>query len=436
MAAAVLAAAFAAAPLRGQDIPRDVLADAAAFWLVATPAERGEAAARLARVPPRLLFRALRGAPPYRAEAPTGRLDRVRRSPNGPDHPYTVLVPGGYDPSRDWPVLVYLHGGIGRPAWTEPGGWWRDDRRVADPDRIVVLPAAWDASPWWRDGQVENLAGILRDLAREYRIDRNRVHLLGISDGGTGVYYEAFRAATPWASFLAFIGHPAVLSSPRLGIDGQMYVTNLRNRPLFVVNGGRDRLYPTSSVAPFISLFEEEGVPLLYRPQPEGGHDLGWLPDEAARIDSFIVATPRDPLPRRVEWETEDPARGRFAWIAIDEISPIEGDADLPTRNELTVDGRRGDYLAFPHPRPSGRIEAVRDGNDVEVRTDDVARFRVLVSPDAFDLDDPVTIRVNGRVAFEGRVEGDAKTLLRLAAEDVDRTMIFVDEIEIEVPSG
>ena len=418
------------------DIPSAVAADVAVFRLSADPEARAAASARLAGVPARVLYDALRRPPAHAVAAPVGRLDRVRRSAGSPDHPYTVLVPEAYEPTRDWPVLVYLHGGIGRPAWTDAGAWWRDHDRVADPGRIVVLPAAWNDSPWWRESQIENLAGILRELSRDYRIDPDRVHLIGISDGATGVYYQAFRAATPWASFLAFIGHPAVLSSPRLGIDGQMYVTNLRNRPLFVVNGGRDRLYPTSSVAPFISLFEEHGVDLLYRPRPEGGHDLSWLPDEAARIDSFLVATPRDPHPARVEWETEEPARGRFAWVVIDAIAPLEGDAALPSRNELTVDGRRGEYLAFPHRLASGRIEAVREGNRVEVRTDDVVRFRVLVSPHAFDLDRPVRVRVNGRTEFEGPVVWSSETLLEWAARDGARTALYVAEIEVDLRPG
>jgi predicted esterase len=422
-----------AAAQQAPRVPRAVLADAAVFWLSDSPEERAAAAGRLASVDVLVLHEALRRSPEYPTDVPVGRLDRVRRSPDAPDHPYMVLVPERYEPSRDWPVLVYLHGGVGRGAWTTPGAWWRNYGRVADPERIVVIPAAWNRSAWWQESQIENLAGILRDLGREYRIDRDRVHLVGVSDGGTGVYYHAFRAATPWASFLAFVGHPAVLSSPRLDIDGQMYVTNLRNRPLFVVNGGRDRLYPTSSVAPFISLFEEHGVEVLYRPKPEGGHDLAWLPEEAARIDSFLVATPRDAHPDRVEWETEDPGRGRVAWVVIDEIAALDGDADLPSRNELTVNGRTGEYLAFPHRRASGRIEAVRVGNEVEVRTDDVARFRILVSPEAFDLERPVRVRANGRVVFEGRITGRSETLLEWAARDGDRTALYVSEIEVEL---
>ncbi len=419
----------------GDAAPSGVRADADLFWMGATPEGRAAAAERLARygLPVRELLDVLRTPPTYPRNAQRGRLDRARRNADGRVHPYTVLVPEGYTPDRDWPVLVYLHGGIGRGEWTGVGGWWRDYERIADDERIVVVPASWRESMWWQASQVESLGGILADLGREYRLDRNRVHLLGISDGGTGAYYHAFRSQTAWASFLSFIGHAAVLSNPRLGVDGQMYVSNLRNRPFFIVNGGRDRLYPTSSVEPFIELFRENDIPFVYRPKPEAGHDLSWMGEEAARIDSFIVATQRDPLPDRLEWESEDAGAGRFAWIVIDEIGDVQGQSDLPGRNDLTVDGERGQYLAFPHRLPSGRVEAVRDGNTVRVRTEGVARFRVLVSPDEFDLSAPIRIEANGQVVYDAPVEPSARTLLRWAETDRDRAMLFVSEIAVHL---
>lgn len=443
----VIVAAFALAvppggpdPVEAQELGPDRLvralrADASLFWL--SPSEEVRAAARrrlaAADVPVMSLVEALGAVPEFAPDPPRGRLDRGHRTSDGRAHPYTVLVPDGYSPDRDWPVLVYLHGGIGRSAWTAPGAWWRDYDRIADPKRIVVVPASWNESRWWQQSQVESLTRILTDLGREYRIDRDRVHMLGVSDGGTGAYYHAFRAQTPWASFLAFIGHAAVLSNPRLGVEGQMYVSNLRNRPLFIVNGGRDRLYPTASVAPFIRMFEQHGVPFTYRPKPQAGHDLSWIDEEGARIDSFIVATARDPLPDRLEWETEDPGAGRFAWVSIDEIGDAPGQSDLPYRNELTVDGDSLSYLAFPHRVRSGRVVVAREGNVVRVQTEGVRRFRLLVSPRDFDVDLPIRVEVNGAVRFDGLVEPSARTLLDRAEVDQDRGMLFVAEIAIDL---
>jgi len=87
----------------------------------------------------------------------------------------------------------------------------------------------------------------------------------------------------------------------------------------------------------------------------------------------------------------------------------------------------------FPRQRDSGRVDLARTGNRVEAKTRGVGAFTLLLSPDQFDLSRPVTVVVNGKTAFEGAVQQDVKTLLKWAARDNDRTMLFAAELPIEV---
>jgi hypothetical protein len=50
------------------------------------------------------------------------------------------------------------------------------------------------------------------------------------------------------------------------------------------------------------------------------------------------------------------------------------------------------------------------------------------------DFDEPVTVVVNGKIAFEGPVKRSVNTLLRYAAHDNDRTTLFGAELPITVP--
>ena len=87
-------------------------------------------------------------------------------------------------------------------------------------------------------------------MKRTYNVDENRVALAGVSDGGTGAYYIAMRDTTPYASFLPLNGFIMVLPS----VDrGRSFPNNLRNKPFFVVNGGKDPLYPTRVVEPYVT---------------------------------------------------------------------------------------------------------------------------------------------------------------------------------------
>jgi hypothetical protein len=62
-----------------------------------------------------------------------------------------------------------------------------------------------------------------------------------------------------------------------------------------------------------------------------------------------------------------------------------------------------------------------------------VAAFTLLLSPDQFDLNRAVTVAVNGRTVFDGIVRRDIRTLLKWAARDNDRTMLFAAELPVVV---
>ena len=87
----------------------------------------------------------------------------------------------------------------------------------------------------------------------------------------------------------------------------------------------------------------------------------------------------------------------------------------------------------FPRRKPSGRVDLVRKGNVVEASTRGVSAFTLLLSPSVFDFNQPVRVIANGKVVFDGRVEPTVATLLKWAARDDDRTMVFGAELAIDL---
>ena len=75
----------------------------------------------------------------------------------------------------------------------------------------------------------------------------------------------------------------------------------------------------------------------------------------------------------------------------------------------------------------------VRSGNVVEASTEGVRAFTLLLSPSVFDFRKPIRVTANGRVAFEGVVQPSVATLLKWAARDNDRTMVFGAELAIDL---
>lgn len=85
----------------------------------------------------------------------------------------------------------------------------------------------------------------------------------------------------------------------------------------------------------------------------------------------------------------------------------------------------------FAHSRPSGRVDASRRGNTITLNTRRVASLTLLLSPDVFDLSQPVVVVANGRQVASTRVTPSVATLLKWAARDNDRTMLYAAELTV-----
>ena len=434
---AVIVALFAGLTL-GAAPQRDGQTDVfASFWATRDPdaaARTTDAIEKSGATFAEVLQRLKRGRP-YAQDVETGAIQRV----NGPEaggsltqsrrtFPYTVEVPTGYDATRRYPVRIHLHGGIMRDpsAVRTPAGI---GSLAGTTDQIYILPVGSAVAPWWGRAQIENLRAILDSVKRTYNVDENRVTLSGVSDGGTGAFYVAMADATSYSAFVSLNGFVMVLRNER-SVEGDLFPNNLRAKPWYVVNGGRDRLYPTSMVGPFLSHLFRGGVSIEYRPQPEAGHETSWWPKVKDEVDAFLTDHARAPLPNKLSWEASDPeAAGRAHWLVIDELGATRTDAPLQDVNELEAAPNR--RLMFERQRRPGRVDLVRTGNVVQATTSGVRRFTLLLSLDQFDFSQPVRVTVNGRPAFDGRVEPSTKTLLKWAARDNDRTMLFGAEISI-----
>ena len=454
----------------------------------------------------------LRQGRTYTAQ-PTGLVRMSHRSTDGVEYHFALNVPDSYDPAKKYQVRIQLHGGIGGRRDNQPVGTGLIGA-LAGAEQIYVIPYAWSASPWWSDDQVDNLHAIVDAVKQRYNVDENRVVVSGVSDGGTGAYYVAMRDTTPYASFLPLNGYWMVLASRDID-DGEIFANNLRNKPLFIVNGGRDPLYPTRIVDPYVEHYRRGGVTLDYHPQ-DAGHNTSWWPQVRDVYEEFVRAHPRNPLPDTLTWETDGQAHTRAHWLVIDALGkgkdeaasltdlndfvgppaadfgarsigarvnrvvrgsnadriglkegdtvirindePVRVDTDLSeafddfppgaaitllvARNNAPVEleGKYEPQIVKPLPKqlfhrsqPSGRVDLTRGGNTVRAVTRGVAAFTLLLSPDQFDFSKSITVIANGRTVFNGRVQKDLRTLMKWAAADNDRTMLFGAELRVDL---
>jgi poly(3-hydroxybutyrate) depolymerase len=347
-----------------------------------------------------------------------------------------IEVPADYDPARTWPLRVQLHGGVGRqapPAGQPGGGRPLNSSRIPNAGEINLHPRAWNGVEWWRAPQVDNILNLIDTVKRRYNVDESRVYVTGISDGGTGVLFLAMRLVTPFSACLSLNGHPAVLANPQVGADPQLYPTNMANCAMYMVNGGRDELYPAASVEPFVQMIRQAGAPVEFHVYEEAGHNTAWWPEERPAYERYLASHPRVAHPATITWETDRTDRyNRMRWLVINQLGKRTSDARLTDVN--SVETRGGPRPVFERRRASGRVDVTRKGNAFDAKTRGVQQFTLLLSPDVVDFTKPVTVTVNGQKAFDGAVKKDAAVLQRWAERDNDRTMLYGAELTITVP--
>ncbi len=123
------------------------------------------------------------------------------------DLTYAVVTPEGFDPDKSYPAVLALPPGDGSRQmveWAMQGYWGFGKPR----GYIVVNPVAPDGVLFF-DGAEEKIPVLLDEIAREYKIEGERFHIAGISNGGISAFRIAEAHPKRFCSLAAFPGFPA-----------------------------------------------------------------------------------------------------------------------------------------------------------------------------------------------------------------------------------
>lgn len=331
--------------------------------------------------------------------------------PDGRSLPIFVHLPPDFDRSRRWPLVFAMHGGPTRGAtsalrgalgmidvWREPAaesGWL-----VAAPamTHVVARGARTAESLPYEILTSTQIDAILRDVARVYPIDPNRIVSTGISLGSN--FSIAYAAARP--DRLA-----AIVPVSTEGESREHLLRNLMHVPTFVLEGALDRnIRDIRGPRALAAILDELGYDHVYQELSDRSHEgfaehypdvLRWLAERPRNpYPQEIVRVPHSgimPLARRVHWVESDTRRGL-----------IHARVTTPTL--------------------------------VEIDTRWVRTLRVYVHDRLVDLDEPIEIIVNGESVFRRRIPRS----LDFVRDDVRATgdpgRTYAAVVDVDVPSS
>ncbi|GJL67134.1 MAG: hypothetical protein NPIRA05_21050 [Nitrospirales bacterium] len=347
------------------------------------------------------------------SQQPVGPQPSKEITVRGRQYRYSLYIPSSYDPGKSYPLIMCLHGaGFTGESYLE-----RWVPRLND-KYILVCPTI-SMGAWWSRSAEELVLKIVNMLQADYHIDRDRVFLTGMSNGGVGAWIIGMHHADMFAG----------ISPMASGIDDVLFpfLDNLRNTPVYIIHGLHDQVMPVSLSRSLVNEMGNRGIQHVYQEHHfthphAGGH---FFPrEELPALISWFDEQKREPVSSRVSVVRDATHLQNFSWVRIDATDQIAAFSEqlIDQRDELLV------------KKVYAKLDAeVVSPNRIEVKATRVRRYAVFLNDDLVDFAQPVTVVTNGKVSFEGHITPGLSTLLRQARFRHDTHTLYSAQQTIEV---
>jgi pimeloyl-ACP methyl ester carboxylesterase len=327
---------------------------------------------------------------------------------------YTAMVPTEYSTQHSYPLLVVLRA-EGRTTeqmvsfWggtaEQPGYAQRFGYIVIAPEYASAEEGEYAYGPAAHQAVVESI----QDARKRFRIDSNRVFLVGHGMGGTACFDMGLSHPDLFAGVVPINGFCEKICRP--------YYENAPSLAWYVVNGER-YLGGIERNADVINDMLRGGQDLIYCEYKERGFES--YAEELPRIFEWMSRFRRDPWQREVEVNIVRSTDNHFYWTRFggfptDRFPAIDWSAERPTMP------RRGEV--------SARI--VPEGNSVHVEHPGRSTT-IWLSPDLIDFTRPVKINANHDQIFNGLLEPSMEATLEDLRIRGDREMLF--HVRVDAP--
>lgn len=189
---------------------------------------------------------------------------------------YVVYVPSVYDARKPIPTILFLHGkgecgtdglrqitvGLGGAVMQNVEKW----------PYLIVFPQKQEEQNDWEQEE-EMVMAILDRTIKEYNVDKNRLYLTGLSQGGHGSWAIAAR-------------HPHMFAAvaPICGWGSKWMAEKLSGTPIWAFHGTEDPIVRVDETQKMVKFLEEAGGSCKATFYPGVGHNC-W--DKAYREENL-----------------------------------------------------------------------------------------------------------------------------------------------------
>ena len=308
-------------------------------------------------------------------------------------------------PKDGYPVFLYLHGS--GPRANEWATGLKLAKRFEDgPSMYIVpqIPQEGEWYRWWQRSKQWTWEKVLRIILSMPEVDKNRIYVFGISEGGYGSQRLASFYADYWAAAGPMAGGEPLINAP---------VENLAHVPLSFLTGDRDFMFYRH----LLTKTTGEKLDSMQRIHPneyvhrvkllEGyGHSIDYTP-----TTPWLAQHKRNAQPRHFLWENfEMDGLKRNAFY---NLQVLEEEDEFRTKYEFTANADNSIDIKVDAVKYNPTWKDPRWGINMlfskEFTPAQHGHLRIFLSDQLVDLKKKVTVRINGKEVFNGKVKGSKK---------------------------
>ena len=311
-------------------------------------------------------------------------------------------------------LIIALHGG--GKGQGDAGGAASTFSPIASKLKCVcIAPEVLEKTEhgWTTSGTEEFILELIEAAKKTWKIDPDRIYMVGHSMGGYGSWTVGAHHADLFAGLAPFAGAPTPIT-----VDGAAYskvvgledgvVPNLRNVALHVYQSLDDKNVPPEPnvfANKVVLEWQKEYGGYRYKYVEVDGRGHGAPPGGHVKGVKWIYESKRESRPRHILWQPMFLKKKMFYWLWWNE--PVHGalvEAKITKANEI----------------------------DINLGGNELAGFRVFLDDALVDLDKEVVIREGGDEVFRGKVQRTLTSLLLCAGEKYDTKMLFPAHVDLK----
>lgn len=230
--------------------------------------------------------------------------DRIYTAADGTQLPYRLYVPYDYDRSKEYPVMLFMHG-AGERGTNNLGNMSHMLQEMFSHensplwDSIIIAPQCPNNEQWvdtpWADGgyrvdevpesnEIKAVLGILNHVADTFPTDKDRYYVVGLSMGGFGTWDLIMRHSDLFAAAV-----------PICGGGDYTQAGKLVDMPIYTLHGTSDYQVPISGTKEMVVALETLGSKVIrYEELKNYSHDVWSYAANKAEIWFWLFEQTRE----------------------------------------------------------------------------------------------------------------------------------------------